>query len=213
MKSFLLIGIGRYAHYLCRELANLGNEVVIADIDETKMDDLLDCVVAAKIGDCTRREVLATFGVNNYDACFVCMGSNFQNSLQVTDLLKEMGARRVISRATTDIHAKFLLRSGADEVIFPDRDMSERLAVRVSNDSVFDYFELSEELAIYEISAPHRWIGRTIGEVNVRAKYNVSILAFKKNGRMQAMPTPNHVFVEDEHLMVLGKKEDIERLV
>ena len=96
MKSFLLIGIGRYAHYLCRELANLGNEVVIADIDEAKMDDLLDCVVAAKIGDCTRREVLATFGVNNYDACFVCMGSNFQNSLQVTDLLKEMGARRVI---------------------------------------------------------------------------------------------------------------------
>ena len=84
--------------------------------------------------------------------------------------------------------------------------MSERLAVRVSNDSVFDYFELSEELAIYEISAPHRWIGRTIGEVNVRAKYNVSILAFKKNGRMQAMPTPHHVFVEDEHLMVLGKK-------
>ncbi len=94
MKSFLLIGIGRFAHYLCRELANLGNEVVIADSDESKMDDLLDCVVAAKIGDCTRREVLATFGVNNYDACFVCMGSNFQNSLQVTDLLKEMGGAR-----------------------------------------------------------------------------------------------------------------------
>ncbi len=213
MKSFLLIGIGRFAHYLCRELAGLGNEVVIADIDETKMDDLLDCVVAAKIGDCTRREVLSTFAINTYDACFVCMGTNFQNSLQVTDLLKEMGAQRVISRATTDIHAKFLLRSGADEVVFPDRNSSERLAMRVSHDSVFDYFELSDELGIYEISAPYRWIGRTIAEVNVRAKYSVSILAYKKNGRIYAIPTPDHVFADDEHLMVLGKKEDVERLV
>ena len=213
MKSFLLIGIGRFAHYLCRELAALGNEIVIADINETKMDDLLDIVVAAKIGDCTRREVLATFGVNNFDACFVCMGSNFQNSLQVTDLLKEMGARRVISRATTDIHAKFLRRAGADEVVFPDRDISERIAVRTSNDNVFDYFELSDEIVIYEISVPRRWIGKTVMEVDVRKKYNVNILAFQKNGRTQALNSPNHVFVDDEHLMVLGAREDLDRLV
>ena len=213
MKSFLLIGMGRFAHYLCRELAALGNEVVIADTDENNMSDLLDCVVSAKIGDCTRREVLSSFGVSDFDACFVCIGSNFQNSLQVTDLLKELGAVRVISRATTDIHAKFLLRSGADEVVFPDRDMSERIAVRASNDSIFDYFELSEDLAVYEISVPKRWIGRTIGEVDVRAKYNVSILAYKREDRMHTVSSPNYRFKETEHVMVLGKRADIDRLV
>jgi trk system potassium uptake protein TrkA len=212
MKSFLIIGIGRFAHYLCRELAVLGNEIVIADVDEHQMDDLFDCVVSAKIGDCTRREVVASFGVNNFDACFVCIGTNFQNSLQVTDLLKEMGARRVISRATTDIHAKFLLRSGADEVVFPDRDVSERIAVRASNDSIFDYIELSDELAIYEIPPQRSWLGRSISEVNVRAKYNINILAFKKNGRT-AMPAASHIFTDDEHLMVLSGPEDIKRLV
>jgi len=213
MKSFLLIGIGRFAHYLCHELAALGHEVVIADRSEDALDDLLPYVVAAKIGDCTRREVLASFGVNNYDACFVCIGNDFESSLQVTDLLKELGARRVISRATTDIHAKFLLRSGADEVVFPDRDMSERLAVRVSNDSVFDYFEIAENLAIYEIRAPRAWIGRTIAEVDVRAKHNVNIIAFERNGRTTAISSPNHLFVEDEHLMVLATNEAIEKLV
>ena len=213
MKSFLLIGMGRFAHYLCRELAALGNEVVIADTDENNMSALLDCVVSAKIGDCTRREVLSSFGVSDFDACFVCIGSNFQNSLQVTDLLKELGAVRVISRATTDIHAKFLLRSGADEVVFPDRDMSERIAVRASNDSIFDYFELSEDLAVYEISVPKRWIGRTIGEVDVRAKYNVSILAYKREDRMHTVSSPNYRFKETEHVMVLGKRADIDRLV
>ncbi len=213
MKSFLIIGMGRFAHYLCRELAALGNEIVIADTDEDRMSDLLDYVVSAKIGDCTRREVLSSFGVGNFDACFVCIGSNFQNSLQVTDLLKELGAVHVISRATTDIHAKFLLRSGADEVVFPDRDMSERIAVRASNDSIFDYFELSEDLAVYEISVPHRWLGRTIAEVNVRAKYRVSILAYKQDGHMYTISSPNYRFVETEHLMVLGTREDVERLV
>lgn len=213
MKSFLLIGMGRFAHYLCRELAALDNEIVIADVDENKMSDLLDCVVSAKIGDCTRRDVLATFGVNNFDACFVCIGSNFQNSLQVTDLLKEMGARRVISRATTDIHAKFLRRSGADDIVFPDRDTSERIAVSASNDSIFDYFELSEDLAVYEISVPRRWLGHTIGEVNVRAKYNVNILAYKQDGAMITVSSPAYRFREEEHLMVLGKREDIDRLV
>ena len=142
MKSFLIIGMGKFGHHICRELAKFDNEIVIADIDENRMDDLLDCVISAKIGDCTREDVMRTFGVDNYDACYVCI-NDFEASLQITDLLHELGARYIIALAATNIHEKFLKKNGADMIVYPSRDIAERIAVSLSNDKIFDIIEFS----------------------------------------------------------------------
>ena len=127
MKSVLIIGLGRFGHHLCIDMANRGNEVMIIDKDEKKTTDLLEYATAVRVGDCTNEEVLRSLGVGNFDLCFVCIGSNFQSSLEITSLVKELGAKHVVSKANRDIHAKFLLRNGADEVFYPDRDIAERL--------------------------------------------------------------------------------------
>ena len=151
MKSILIIGMGRFGNHLCRKMLELKNQVMIIDTDEAKLTSMMPVVTSAKIGDCTDVEVLKSIGVGNFDICFVCIGTNFQSSLEITSLLKENGAKYVVSKATRDIQAKFLLRNGADEVIYPDRDMAEETAMRYSADHIFDYIELDDEYSVYEI--------------------------------------------------------------
>ena len=213
MKSVLIIGLGRFGHHLCRNMAELGNEVMIVDQREEVLEDLLPIVTSAKIGDCTTEEVLRSLGVANFDLCFVCIGTNFQSSLEITSLVKEMGARCVISKANRDIHAKFLLKNGADEVIYPDRDIAEKLAVRHSANHVFDYIELTDEYSIYEIPPLTEWLGKSIRDVNFRVKYQVSILGTKKGEDVRLLPAADHIFAADEHLMVIGKAEDLQRIL
>lgn len=213
MKSILMIGMGKFGHRLCRELCRMGNEVMIADCDESRLEDLLPIVTSAKIGDCTKEEVLRSFGIGNFDICIVCIGTNFQNSLEITSMVKELGAKYVVSKANRDIHAKFLLRNGADEVVYPDRDIAERLAVSLSSTHVFDYIELGEDFSIYEISTSEKWIGKTIKEVNFRVKYQVSILATKQGEDMKLLPAADYVFSRDDHLMIIGAQENIRRLL
>lgn len=209
MKSILIIGMGRFGQHLTHNLLELGNDVMIVDEDEEKLEELLPIVTSAKIGDCTKEEVLKSLGVGNFDVCVVCIGTNFQSSLEITSMLKELGAKYVISKATRNVHAKFLLRNGADEVIYPDRDVAERLAVKVSANHVFDYIEMGE-YGIYEIPTHKKWIGKSIKEVNFRVKYHVSILGTKENGETNLLPPADHIFKESEHLMVIGKKEDVD---
>lgn len=212
MKSILVIGIGRFGKHLCENLVKNGNDVMAVDEVEEKLEDILPIVTSAKIGDCTREEVLKSFGVGNFDICFVCIGTNFQSSLEVTSLLKDLGAPYVISKATRDIQEKFLLRNGADEVVYPDRDIAKRIAVKVSANHVYDYLELGE-YSIYEIQPLEEWIGKSIKELNFRVKYNANILGIKENGKSSLLPDAEHIFKKDEHLMVIGKKEDIERIL
>ncbi len=212
MKSILVIGIGRFGKHLCENLVKNGNDVMAVDEVEEKLEDILPIVTSAKIGDCTREEVLKSFGVGNFDICFVCIGTNFQSSLEVTSLLKDLGAPYVISKATRDIQAKFLLRNGADEVVYSDRDIAKRIAVKVSANHVYDYLELGE-YSIYEIQPLEEWIGKSIKELNFRVKYNANILGIKENGKSSLLPDAEHIFKKDEHLMVIGKKEDIERIL
>ena len=213
MKSFLIIGMGRFGSHLCRNLADLGNEVMIVDQNEELLEPLLPYVTGARIGDCTKEEVLRSLGVGNFDRCFVCIGTNFQSSLEITCLLKELGANYVISKATRDVHAKFLLRNGADEIIYPDRDIAEKCAVQYSSDSIFDYFELADDFSIYEIAPLPSWIGKTMIELDIRNKYHTNIVAVKKKDGVQAMPPADYRFRADEHLMVIGKNEDIHKII
>lgn len=213
MKSILIIGMGRFGRHLCKNLADLGNQIMIVDEVEENLEEMLPYVVSAKIGDCTNENVLKSLGIANFDLCFVCIGTNFQSSLEITSLVKELGGRRVISKANRDIHAKFLLRNGADEVIYPDRDIAEKLAVRYSADHVFDYIELTEEYSIYEIPPLPQWVGKSLKESGIRNRHNISILGTKKEGRVKLMPSADYVIQGDEHMMAIGKKVDIDRIL
>ena len=212
MKSLLIIGAGRFGALLCRNLSGLGNEVMVVDDDERKLADLLDCVVEAKIGDCTRTDVLRSLGPEHFDACIVCVTDAFQSSLEITSQLHEMGAKKVISLASTGIQAKFLRTNGADEVIYPERDMANRLAMSISYNTVFDFIQLSDEYSIFEIVPLRSWLGRSIRAVNVRARYGISILGVKKDGKV-TMPGPDYVFSESEHLIVMGRTDTSHELV
>lgn len=213
MKSILIIGLGRFGTHLCKDLAKLNNEIMIVDKNEENLEDLLPYATSAKIGDCTNEKVLRSLGVGNFDICFICIGENFQSSLEITSLVKELGAKYVVSKANRDIHAKFLLRNGADEVIYPDRDIAEKIAVRFSANHVFDYVELGDGFSIYEITPPSQWVGKTVKDVNVRVKYNANILGVKKDGKISMMPGPDYTFASDEHLMVMGENIVLEKLL
>ncbi|MDD6481458.1 MAG: TrkA family potassium uptake protein [Lachnospiraceae bacterium] len=213
MKSILIIGMGKFGHHLCKNLIDLGNDVMIVDKAEEKVTDLIYQVTNVQIGDCTDPQVVKSLGVGNFDIVFVCIGANFQNSLEVTSLVKEMGAKYVISKANRDVHAKFLLRNGADEVIYPDRDIAVKLAKRCSINHVFDYIELDDEYSIYEIALNKDWVGHSIMELNFRQTYGVDILGVREGDKTNISPSADYVFQEGEHLMVLASEEKINALV
>ncbi len=213
MKSILMIGMGKFGHLLCMNMAELDNEIMIVDEDEERLSDLLPLVTSAQIGDCTNVEVLKSLGIRNFDVCFVCISGNFQNSLEITSLLKELGASYVVSKAERDIQAKFLLRNGADEVIYPERDIAERAAKKFSSNHVFDYLELTDDYGIYEIPLLREWIGKSIRELDFRVRYKVSILGIKTGEDLSLLPSPDDTFEREQHLMVIGKKKDIDRIL
>jgi trk system potassium uptake protein TrkA len=173
---------------------------------------MLPYVVSAKIGDCTNIEVLKTFDIPSFDACFVCIGENFQNSLEITSQLKECGAKKVISKADRDIQEKFLLRNGADEVIYPEKNMAERYAVTESSEHIFNFINLGSDYSIYEIDILDRWVGKTVKELNFRVKYNLAVLATKKDGEVKPVISGDRRFEKGEHLLVLGKEEDVHKV-
>lgn len=211
MKNFLVIGLGRFGEHLSRRLVELGNDVMVVDENEEVINRIAGTVTCAQIGNCKSEEVLRSLSINGFDICFVCIGNDFQSSLEITSLLKEMGARRVISKASTLIQEKFLLRNGADAVIFPEKDLAYKLAVQYSGHNIFDYHQISSNIAVYEIAVPRGWIGKSIREVDVRKTHNINILAIKREGTV-LLAEPDMAFEEDDHLLVLGDGEDINRL-
>jgi len=212
MKSVLIIGMGAFGRHLAVKMTELKNDVMIVDKDAAIIDEMSSMVTDAQIGDCTKEDVLRALGVGNFDVCFVTIGDTFQSSLEITSLLKDLGAKYVISKASRDIQAKFLLRNGADEVVYPDRDMADKLAVRCSANNVLDYFSLTDEFSIFEIPAMQSWIGRSIVEANIRKKYHINILLVKNGSSIMTMPRADYVFKEDDKIIVIGKADEILRV-
>ena len=212
MKSFLIIGLGSFGHHLCHALAQQRCEIMAVDKSGEALEDVLPYVVSAKVGDCTNVDVLRSFSVDNFDVCFVCLGSNVLSSLQITSLLKELGAKRVFSKADDDTHAKFLLRNGADEVVYPERQMAVWTAIRYSSDHISDYIALGDDHAIFEVMVPDQWVGKTIGQLDVRKRYNVNIMAIKQNGRFSmTVITPDTCLPSNSTILVLGTHRDIQK--
>lgn len=209
MKSVLLIGLGRFGRHIAKKLDELGHEVMAVDTDEKKVSAVLPYVTNAIIGDATSEDFLSSLGISNYDVCIVAIGDNFQASLEATSLLKEMGAKLVVSRATRDVHEKFLMRNGADRVVYPEKQLGIWTAITYSSEKIFDYIDLGENHSIMEVSIPTEWLGKTIIDVDVRRNYGINVLAIREGGKLNVAVTANTVFKENQTLLVLGTTENI----
>ncbi len=212
MKSILLVGLGRFGRHIAEKLNALNHQVMAVDRREGRVDAILPFVTNAQIGDSTNPDFLTSLGIRNFDFCIVAIGDDFQSSLETTSLLKELGAKLVVSRAASDVHAKFLLRNGADEIIYPEKQLANWVAIRYSADHIFDYIELDDDHAIFEVQVPKDWIGKTIGELDVRKKYSINIMGIKENGKMNLTVTPNMGITDSQTLLVLGTMKQIQRV-
>ena len=212
MKSFLIIGMGSLGHHLCNALSKNGCEIMAADINAETMEDIMPMVVSARVCDCTKLEVLKSLGVEEFDACFVCIEDYFQACLEITDLLKDLGAKKVYSVANRDVEEKFLLRNGADRVIYPERDVASRIAGLESTENIFDCINISAEYSIFEIEPIDKWIGKTVSDLDFRNRYELNIIAVKKDGKVLPI-RPDYVFTKSEHLLVLGHIKNVRRIL
>ena len=211
MKSILLIGLGRFGKHIAMKLRELNHEVMAVDHKEELVQEILPYATGAQIGDSTNEAFLRSLGVDNYDVCIVAIGDDFQSSLETTSLLKELGARMVISRAATDVQEKFLLRNGADEVVYPEKQLAKWTAIRCSADHILDYIEIDSDHAIFEVPIPKGWLGKTVGQLDIRKKYNINILAVRTGSRLDSFITPDIQLCAGRTLMVMGRYRDLQK--
>ena len=211
MKSVLLIGLGRFGRHIAMKLEELHHQVMAVDREEQRVNAVLPYVTNAQIGDSTDEEFLESLGIGNFDFCIVAIGDDFQSSLETTSLLKELGAKLVISRAARDVHAKFLLRNGADEVVYPEKQLAVWIAIRYSSDHILDYIELDENHAIFELMIPKEWVGKTVGQLDIRNIHRINIMALKHDGVMDLNIGADTRIPPDHTMLVLGSMEDIQK--
>lgn len=211
MKSILLIGLGRFGKNIAMNLSQLGCQVLAVDYVEERVNEVLPYVTSAQIGDSTNEEFLRSLGVGNFDACIVAVGNDFQSSLETASLLKELGAKLVVARAARDVQEKFLLRNGADEVVYPEKQLAKWTAIRCSADHILDYMELDEEHAMFEVTVPEEWAGRTIGQIDIRRRFHINIMGVKKGGKLELTLSPDMLLGAGETMLVLGKNKDLQK--
>ena len=210
--TFLVVGLGRFGTSLALKLMDSGSEVMVIDNDEESVNHIAPHVTQAKIGDCMDEEVLRSLDPSSFDFCFVCISENFQSSLEITSLLKELGAPMVISKADKDLHARLLLKIGADEVVFPERDMAARTAMRFSVNGALEYIELAPGYAIFELDVPDHWAGQTLIDLDIRKRWNVNIIGRKEDGSILPIDAGFH-FLADTHILVAGRPDDVSRMM
>ena len=211
MKNILLIGLGRFGKHIAMQLNEMGHEIMAVDINEERVNRILPFVTNAQIGDSTDASFLESLGIGNFDICFVTIGGSFQNSLETTSLLKELGANLVISRAERDVQEKFLLRNGADRVVYPEKQVAKWASIRYADDHILDYMELDASHAIFEVAIADEWIGRSVGELDIRRRYNINILAVKKEREVSVTISVDTVLEADSTLLVLGDYKAIQK--
>lgn len=211
-KSVLIIGMGRFGKHLALSMLELGNQVMIVDKDGGIIDALSSTFPDCNIADCTNESVLRALDVSAFDICFVAIGGDFQSSLVITSLLKQLGAKCVVAKTSQKLQADLLKKIGADEVVYPEKEIAEKVAMRYNSESVFDYIPLTSEYSIYEIPVLKDWVGKTIAEINVRQKYKVSIVAIKHEGVLNPMPGADYSFLASDHIVLIGKSADVSKL-
>ena len=210
-KTILLIGLGRFGLHIAKKLHELGHEVMAIDINEERINQAVPYVTDTQIGNGTNEEFLKSLGIKNFDLCIVTISDDFQSSLETTSLLKELGAKKVVSRAERDGQAKFLLRNGADEIVYPEKQLASWMAIKYTADHILDYIEIDNEHAIFEVSVPNHWIGKTIGEIDIRKKYGINILGIKDGKKLNVNVTPSQILSSELSLLVIGDYKKLKK--
>lgn len=211
MKSVLVIGLGRFGRHVASKLAAMDHQVMAVDENADRIGLVLSYVTSAEIGDSTNEKFLASLGVRNFDSCIVAIGDNFQNSLETVSLLKELGARKVIARAATGLQEKFLLRNGADEVVYPEKQLASWTAIRCTSDHILDYIELDGESSIFELTIPDAWCGKTVMQLDLRKKYGINVLGVRTGGRLDMNVLPDTVLNRSKSILVLGQVKAVQK--
>ncbi len=213
-KTFVVIGLDRFGSNLAIHLQNLGNEVIGLDKNEDKVRKLADCITYAAIGDATDKDVLKNLDIENADVVIVTLTGDIESGVLVTMHLKEMGVKKVIAKCTSDIHGRILEKVGADRVIYPEKDMSERLAKSLTNNDIMEFIDLSDQFSIAEIRIPKNWVGKTLIQLNVRANYGLNVIALRdQNGDISLSVDPQAPFDQSSSIIVIGENEKIDRIV
>ncbi|MBP5362710.1 MAG: TrkA family potassium uptake protein [Ruminococcus sp.] len=211
MKTVLIIGAGQFGIHIAKRMEQLDCEIMAVDNDEERINAILPYVTSAQIGDSTNADFMSSLGIPDYDVCIVTISDSFQDSLETTALLKDLGARRIISRAQNDVQEKFLLRNGADQTVYPEKQTAIRLATREAADDVLDVFQVDRDINIYEVQVPKAWINKTIMELDIRKKHNMNIIAVRVNDQL-VLPRPDMILTADNIIFVIGNVKDIKRV-
>jgi len=211
MNSVLVIGIGRFGYHLIDQLNKAGDEIMAVDSSEERINPILGMVTSSLIGDATDEHFIKSLGVENFDVCFVAIGDKFQSSLEATSLLKENGAKYVVARASRSVQEKFLLRNGADSVVFPERQLAEWSAIRYCSATVLDYLEYPGEYSIFEVKVPDNWIGKSLADLSIRNKLHLNVLSIKRSDKPILEFPADLVFEEGDTVTVFGADKDIKK--
>ena len=209
MKSVLLIGLGHFGKYIAMKLNDLEHQILAVDLNEERIQEALPFVTEAQIGDSTNKEFLLSLGVRNFDVCIVTIGENFQNSLETVWLLKELGAEKVIARASQEMQEKFLLRNGADEVVYPEKQLANWMAIRCTSEHILEYVELDDDYAMLELEVPKTWDGKTILELDIRRKYGINVLGVRDCGKLNMDIKPDMKLSGQQSILVVGHEKAI----
>lgn len=211
MKTILLIGLGRFGRHIAMKLNDMNHQIMAVDQDEERVNAVLPFVTNAQIGDSTNAEFLVSLGIRNFDACIVAIGDNFQNSLETASLLKELGAKKVVARASRGVQEKFLLRNGADEVVYPEKQLASWTAIRCASEHILDYIELDGDYSIFELDVPPEWNGKTVFQLDIRKKYGINILGIRESGKFNMNITPDIILGEGKSILVLGQQKAVQK--
>lgn len=210
-KEFAVIGLGRFGGSICRELAQLGMEVMAIDMDEDRVNEFANIASHAVIADSTDETVLKSLGIRNFDHVVVAIGDNLNASILTTLILKELGVKNITVKAQNDYHEKVLTKIGADHIVHPERDMGKRIANNIASSSVLDYLELSDEHSIVEIMANEKIDGHSLIELDIRAKFGLNIVAIKRGKEVLVSPRATENIQIGDVLIVIGHDNDVDR--
>ena len=211
MKTILLIGLGKYGTHVAKSLSPLNVQVMAVDKSEDNLKNVEEFVTKAIIGNSSDIEFLRTLGINTYDECIVAIGDDFQCSIETVLNLKELNAKRITARASLESQEKILLKIGADEVVYPEKQLARWTALHCGANSIFDYMELDDGYAIFEVGVPEKWLNKTLAELNLRREYGITIIGVKINGKLRFILGPDFTFNENEKILVVGKQDDIKK--
>lgn len=212
MKSYVVVGLGRFGYETARQLSRLGCEVLAIDLKSELIQQIANDVTHAVVGDSRDKEVLRTLGVGEFDCAIIAIGDDLATSVLVTMNMKELGVPYLVCKAYDDTHRNILQKLGADRVVIPEQENAARLAKSLSSTNLLDYIELSEDYSIVELPAPRSWVDKTLKELNVRAKLGVNILAVRRDSKMDVSPAADFSFRQGDIVIVLGDKKALDAI-